>query len=90
MLLLSLHMRQSQALHCASCASGLVLAAELNRSVVLPDFLLDGYQPDAKEWITVDKAQVEPFGLAGVGSGSRMSTEQVTVRRHALVIYSLD
>ncbi|KAI7846355.1 hypothetical protein COHA_000192 [Chlorella ohadii] len=43
--------------------SGLVLAAELNRSVVLPDFLLDGYQPDAKEWITVDKAQVEPFGV---------------------------
>lgn len=58
----SLHMRQPQALHCASCATGLVLAAELNRSVVLPDFLLDGYQPDAKEWITVDKAQVEPFG----------------------------
>lgn len=43
-------------------ATGLVLAAELNRSMVLPDFLLDGYQPDAKEWITADKAQLEPFG----------------------------
>jgi hypothetical protein len=43
-------------------AAGLVLAAELKRAVVLPDWLLNGMQkPDAKE-VTSDDGGAIPFG----------------------------
>ncbi|KAL4434825.1 hypothetical protein ABPG77_005352 [Micractinium sp. CCAP 211/92] len=42
--------------------SGLVLAAETNRSVVLPDWLLRGYMPDAVKYVTADDGGAVPFG----------------------------
>ncbi|KAI3432375.1 hypothetical protein D9Q98_003932 [Chlorella vulgaris] len=42
--------------------SGLVLAAEANRSLVLPDFLLNGMQPDGIEMVTANQADTVPFG----------------------------
>ncbi|KAL4856628.1 O-fucosyltransferase 23 [Chlorella vulgaris] len=42
--------------------SGLVLATEANRSVVLPDFLLNGMQPDGIEMVTANQADTVPFG----------------------------
>lgn len=41
--------------------SGLVLAADTNRSVVLPDWLLRGYMPDAVEYVTADDGNSVPF-----------------------------
>ncbi|KAL4856629.1 hypothetical protein ACK3TF_003058 [Chlorella vulgaris] len=46
--------------------SGLVLATEANRSVVLPDFLLNGMQPDGIEMVTANQADTVPFGLTVV------------------------
>lgn len=48
-------------------SAGLVLAAELNRSLVLPDLILDGYMPDAREYVTPDKADTSPFGWVELG-----------------------
>lgn len=41
--------------------SGLVLAAAAKRSVVLPEFLLNGMQPDDMKTVTADKAETVPF-----------------------------
>lgn len=41
---------------------GLVLAAETNRTAVLPDWLLRGYMPDAVKYVTADDGGAVPFG----------------------------
>jgi hypothetical protein len=43
------------------CSAGLVLAAAVRRSVLLPEFLLNGMQPDNMQTITADKADTAPF-----------------------------
>jgi hypothetical protein len=53
------------------CGAGLVLAAEANRSLVLPDFLLNGMQPDGIEMVTANQADTVPFGWV-TGAGIRI------------------
>ena len=51
-------------------AAGLVLAAELKRAVVLPDWLLNGMQPDGKDQVTAANTSTVPFRWAGERASS--------------------
>lgn len=55
---------------CARPFAGLVLAAETNRSVVLPDWLLRGYMPDAVKYVTADDGGAVSFGWVSRGAAA--------------------
>ena len=65
--------------------AGLVLAAEANRSLVLPDFLLNGIQPDGIETVTAEKTDSVPFGC---GSACGPAVHLLLPQRAALALGS--